>query len=284
MEPVEKTIPVGGLDIHYLEWGEPGGVPLVLIHGFLDLAWSWLPFMRSLREKLWILAPDCRGHGDSGWVQGGYYHFPDYVADLAGFVEGLHLEKVFLLGHSMGGNVAALYAGTFPARVERLVIVESLDYEELPPAEMPAHMEAWINSRRHRLRKPPRQFASVEEAASRLREVHPNLSPEFALLLAEKGTRPLPSGEKAWKFDPLHQTTSPHPYTLKQAQAFWRRISCPVLLISASDSHMGLNYNQPAYDVFRRKTQVSIPGSTHMVHREKPEELAGIVRPFLTQR
>lgn len=284
MEPSEKYVLVGGIDIHYLEWGESRGIPLVLIHGFLDLAWSWLPFMSSMGEKCWIIAPDCRGHGDSGWVRAGYYHFPDYVADLAGLVGTLQVEKIFLLGHSMGGNVAALFAGTFPARVERLVIVESLDYDKIPPSEMPARMEASIHSRRRRLLSPSKKFTSVEEAAGRLREVHPSLTPEFARFLAEKGTRPLPDGQRAWKFDPLHQTTSPHPYTLKQAQAFWRRIACPVLMINASDSHMGLNYSQPIYDVFRRKTRETIRDSGHMVHREKPDELAGIVRSFLTQR
>ena len=75
---------VRGLEIHYLEWGPPDGEPLLLIHGFLDHARSWEPFVAALEEKLTaprrIIAPDCRGHGDSGWVgDGGYYHFYNAV-------------------------------------------------------------------------------------------------------------------------------------------------------------------------------------------------------------
>jgi pimeloyl-ACP methyl ester carboxylesterase len=90
----EKTTDAAGLTIHYLEWGEPAGEPLILVHGFLDHAHSWHPFAASLQVNskypLWIVAPDCRGHGDSGWVgAGGYYHFPDYVFDLHCLVQSL---------------------------------------------------------------------------------------------------------------------------------------------------------------------------------------------------
>ena len=86
-EPREKFVYSLGLPIHYLEWGEPDGEPIVLIHGYLDLAHSWRALVAALEKKLsrarWIIAPDCRGHGDSGWVgAGGYYYFPDYVLDL----------------------------------------------------------------------------------------------------------------------------------------------------------------------------------------------------------
>src|SRR5437879_6861024 len=85
-DPRSDYIDVRGLKIHYLEWGERNGEPLVLVHGWRDHARSWSYFVAALQEKsakpLWIVAPDCRGHGDSDWVgAGGYYHFPDYVQD-----------------------------------------------------------------------------------------------------------------------------------------------------------------------------------------------------------
>ena len=97
-QPRDKFIDVHGLAIQYLEWGEPNGAPLVLVHGFLDQAASWQPFVTSLQNKsnqpLWIVAPDCRGHGDSGWVgAGGYYHFPDYVFDLDCVIRALDVER-----------------------------------------------------------------------------------------------------------------------------------------------------------------------------------------------
>ena len=86
-EARETFVDSQGLSIHCLDGGEPAGEPLVLIIGYLDLANSGRAFVAALKKKHgdipWIIAPDCRGHGDSGWVgAGGYYHFPDYVFDL----------------------------------------------------------------------------------------------------------------------------------------------------------------------------------------------------------
>jgi pimeloyl-ACP methyl ester carboxylesterase len=112
----EKRVDVFGLPIHYLEWGTPDGEPLLLIHGFLDQARSWEPLVSFLQQRtnpsLWIIAPDCRGHGDSGWIgAGGYYHFPDYVLDLDCVIQALRVSQFKLVGHSMGGTISFLYAG-----------------------------------------------------------------------------------------------------------------------------------------------------------------------------
>src|SRR5262245_22883556 len=129
--PRDKTADCRGLTIHYLEWGDPGGAPLLLVHGFLDLAFSWQLFVDALLDRvqapLRIIAPDCRGHGDSSWVgAGGYYHFPDYVFDLDGVLRSAGVEQVKVIGHSMGGTISFLYAGTFPSRVDKLVLVEGI--------------------------------------------------------------------------------------------------------------------------------------------------------------
>ncbi len=86
-EPRHQIVDSQGLAIHYLEWGEPFGTPIVLVHGFLDQAHSWKFFATELekraRQPVRIIAPDCRGHGDSDWVgAGGYYHFPDYLSTI----------------------------------------------------------------------------------------------------------------------------------------------------------------------------------------------------------
>jgi pimeloyl-ACP methyl ester carboxylesterase len=110
IQPREKFLEQQGLRLHYLEWGNPAGEPLVLVHGFLDQAHSWKRFVAALQEQtqepLWVIAPDCRGHGDSDWVgAGGYYHFPDYVRDLDVIVQKLGVRTIKLIGHSMGGTI-----------------------------------------------------------------------------------------------------------------------------------------------------------------------------------
>src|SRR3954452_2394446 len=154
----EKSVDSQGLTIRYLEWGEPLGRPLVLVHGFLDQAHSWAPFVVSLhskwREPLWIVAPDCRGHGNSGWVgAGGYYHFPDYVFDLDCVIRDLAVSKVKLIGHSMGGSISFLYSGTFPNRVTKLVLIEGVGPPGLDFTDAPARMQKWVVELHERGRK-----------------------------------------------------------------------------------------------------------------------------------
>src|SRR5262245_12947783 len=148
--PREQTVDSLGLTLHYLEWGEPRGEPLLLVHGFLDLAYSWQLFVNELlaiaHRPLRIIAPDCRGHGNSGWVGvGGYYHFPDYVRDLQWVLRSAGIERVKLIGHSMGGTISFLYAGAFPDRVERLVLIEGIGPVGMQFSDAPRRMEQWLN-------------------------------------------------------------------------------------------------------------------------------------------
>ncbi|MEK7783216.1 MAG: alpha/beta hydrolase, partial [Candidatus Binatota bacterium] len=149
-QPRDHSIDVRGLKIHYLEWGEPGGEPLILVHGFLDHARSWEPFVASLqrrsRRPLWIIAPDCRGHGDSGWVgAGGYYHFSDYLFDLDSLIHALGASSLSLMGHSMGGTISFLYSGTFPKRIMKLILAEGIGPLGMAFSDAPKRMEKWIS-------------------------------------------------------------------------------------------------------------------------------------------
>ena len=193
-EARDKFVDSQGLPIHYLEWGEPAGEPLVLVHGYLDLAHSWKPFVASLQERLgksaWIIAPDCRGHGDSGWIgAGGYYHFPDYVFDLECVIRALGVTQLKLIGHSMGGTISFLYAGTFPKRVSQLVLIEGLGPPGMNFSDAPLRMEKWITEVRERGRRHFRVYTSVEAGANQLRQTNPRLNDAWALELARTGMK-----------------------------------------------------------------------------------------------
>src|ERR1044071_4887923 len=124
--PRHTVVDSQGLLLHCLEWGDCENEPLILVHGYLDLAESWRAFVAALARRkphLWVIAPDCRGHGDSGWIgAGGYYHFPDYVFDLDCVVRARHIQSFTLVGHSMGGTISLLYAGTLPDRLKKLAL------------------------------------------------------------------------------------------------------------------------------------------------------------------
>ncbi len=288
--PSDRYIEARGLKLHYLEWGEKAGVPLILIHGFLDHAHSWEPFVECLRsrcsEPAWIIAPDCRGHGDSGWVgDGGYYHFPDYVFDLDCLVRSLETSSVVLLGHSMGGTISFLYAGAFPERVQKLVLAEGLGPPGMDFSDAPLRVGKWISEVGASWRGKQTEYASLEDAAKRLQRTNPRLRPDLALSLVRWGMRSTGDGKWVWKFDPLHRTTAPQPFYLEQALEFLRRIVCPVLIVQGKESRQRRRADiQQRLAALERQKSVEIENAGHMIHHDNPEELARVVADFLSGR
>jgi pimeloyl-ACP methyl ester carboxylesterase len=285
--PRKKTVDSLGLTIHYLEWGEPGGEPLALVHGFLDLAYSWQLFVDELlamaERPLRIIAPDCRGHGDSGWVgAGGYYHFPDYVSDLESVLRATEVQRVKLIGHSMGGTISFLYAGTFPSRVERLVLIEGIGPVGMQFADAPRRMEQWIAEVKQRGRNHFRRYSSIEAGASQLCQTNPRLNADFARELARAAMRPHDNGKWIWKFDPLHRTAAPQPFYTEQALEFLRRIDCPVLIVNGKESHQTKRADKAQrHAALADRHEVVIDAAGHMVHQDNPRQLAQVVRQFL---
>jgi pimeloyl-ACP methyl ester carboxylesterase len=287
-EPRDKFIDALGLAIHYLEWGEASGEPLILVHGFLDQAASWNPFVNFLQARLgtapWIIAPDCRGHGDSGWVgAGGYYHFPDYLFDLNCLIRTLGTERLKLVGHSMGGSISFLYSGTFPQKVQKLVLIEGIGAAGMNFSDAPLRMEKWISELHDRGRNHFREYNSVEAGARQLQQTNPRLNSQTALHLARSGMKQNAKGKSIWKFDPLHRTTSPQPFYSAQAIEFLRRIECPVLVVDGRHSrHAQHPDRQQRLAVIREKHFAVIDNAGHMVHQDNPEGLAQVVAEFLS--
>jgi pimeloyl-ACP methyl ester carboxylesterase len=286
-EPSHKFVDVQGLAIHCLEWGRPTGEPLILVHGFLDQAGSWRNFVRFLQDKLgqplWIVAPDCRGHGDSGWVgAGGYYHFPDYVLDLDCVIRSLGARQFKLIGHSMGGTISLLYSGTFPERVQKLVLIEGIGPAGMNFSDAPARMEKWISEVHERGRKHFREYKSAGAGAKQLQQTNPHLRGELAMELALSGMKQNENGKWVWKFDPLHRTPSPQPFYSAQAIEFLRRIECPVLIVDGRQTHHSPRpESRQRLEVVRNKRFAEIDNAGHMVHQENPERLAELVADFL---
>ena len=286
-KPRHKTVDSRGLAIHYLEWGEPAGEPIVLVHGFLDQAHSWKFFVAELIAQtlrpLWIIAPDCRGHGDSGWVgDGGYYHFPDYVFDLDCVIRSVGATRFHLVGHSMGGTISFLYAGAFPERLANLVLIEGVGPLGMEFADAPLRMAGWIGELHDRGRNHFREYTSIEAGANQLQQTNPRLRKEFAIDLARAGMRQNDKGKWIWKFDPLHRTAAPQPFYTAQALEFFRRIECPVLIVDGHESRQNRRTDkQERYDAIRHHRVARIARAGHMVHQDNPEELAKTVANFL---
>lgn len=225
-----------------------------------------------------MIAPDLRGHGDSDWIgPGGYYHFLDYVADLDEVIARFARRRVVLVGHSMGGSVASYWAGTRPDRLAALALLEGLGPPDQSEIEVGPRTAHWIDAWRS-ARGKVRAMASLAEAAARLRRHDPLLSEALALRLAEAGTREVPGGV-AWKHDPLHLTIGPYPFRRDHAAGYWRRISCPVLVVDGAQSLTNLPDAERAARraCLANHRHVTLAGAGHMMQRHQPEALAHLL-------
>jgi pimeloyl-ACP methyl ester carboxylesterase len=270
-----------GLTYHALEWGA-GEHTVLLLHGFLDLAWGWEEVAALLGERYRVIAPDLRGHGDSDWVgAGGYYHFPDYVADVDDLVRRLGDGRLSVVGHSMGGSIASYWAGARPDRAHRIALLEGLGPPEVS-GDPAARVGQWIDAWRAARTKVPRRMASVDEAAERLRRHDELLDGPRARRLAEHGTRPDGDGV-VWKHDPLHLTMGPYPFRRDYAEAFWRRIAAPVLAVDASRSRLRHASDEAAQrlSIFRDVRTATVDDAGHMMQRHQPAALAALLTDFL---
>src|SRR5262245_10373598 len=156
-----------GLRLHYADWGNADALPLILIHGGRDHCRSWDRIARALQPHFHVLAPDLRGHGDSDWTKGGSYALPEYVYDLSRLVRQIAARQTAIVGHSVGGVVGLIYAGTFPEQVSALVVLDGVTV--LPNAKKaPAHerIARWVGQLDKLQDREPRRYRTIEDAAA----------------------------------------------------------------------------------------------------------------------
>lgn len=286
-EPASRRLRLDtGIELALLEWGpKSADHTVVLVHGFLDMAWGWAPTVdASLGEKFHVVAADMRGHGDSDRVgAGGYYYFMDYVADLASLCAQVRRDRLSVVGHSMGGSVASYYVGTYPDRVHRLAILEGLGPPEdsTPP---PERMATWIAASARTRREAPQTYRTTSDAAERLQKYDPLLESELALFFAERATRELPDGGRQFKHDPLHLTRGPYPYRLDVAESFWSAVKCPVLYVDGEQSSFRAfgDELERRLSFFKQLRRHTLSDAGHMMQRHRPKELARVLTDFLS--
>lgn len=276
--PRDLTFRSLGLELRCAAWGDPAAPAVVLLHGFQDHGRSWDRVARILAARYHVLCPDQRGFGQSGWVgAGGSYHFYDYFMDLDALLGAAGLARAHLVGHSMGANVAAGFAGAFPERVGRVALIEGLGMPDNAPEDAPLRIRRWIAGTRKHEERQGRPLASLQEAAARLRQGNSALSEEAALGLAAHGTRPHPSGGLAWSFDPLHRAPSAKPFYLSEWRAFWRRVPGPVLVVAGGRSPFRLPDVDARLAELDRPVVEVLPDAGHNVHHDAADALAALL-------
>lgn len=280
----ERFVEANRLSHHVLEWGDANAAQsIVMCHGFLDLGWGFSRIAEPLAQAGYrVIAFDFRGHGESEWIgRGGYYHFVDYVLDVHALLPQLVSAPVHLLGHSMGGTVATLYAGSHPERIRSLTLLEGYGPPtfDSPPVE---RMLGWIADVERVWGDEPTKLADLATAIDRLRKRNPSLPDAFLAGLAERATKPHPSGEGLmWRFDPLHRSRSPLGFDRERFKAFAARIDAPTLLIQGAQG-MRTGDDDTRMASYPKARSVQIEQAGHMLQWTHPARVAELMLTFLS--
>jgi pimeloyl-ACP methyl ester carboxylesterase len=274
------------LRLHFVDWGNAGKPPLLLVHGGRDHCRNWDWVAAALRDDWHVIAPDLRGHGDSQWSPDGSYTMAGYVYDLAQLVHQQRLAPVTIVGHSLGGNIALRYAGVYPDAVAKLVAVEGVG----PPAAWLAEraaktiverMDAWIREQRGLAGRLPRRYASIEDALHRMQEENPRLTAEQARHLTIHGANQNEDGTYSWKFDNYVRSWPPYDMRGRDIELLWSRIACPTLLLYGKESRSGNPVEDGRAKPFRHAMVAGLAGAGHWLHHDRLDEFLRLIRAFL---
>lgn len=284
-----EFIQVRGLRYHVRHWGNEDAPLIVMLHGWMDVSASFQFVVDHLQQDWHVIAPDLRGFGLTDAPGTDTYWFPDYLGDLDAILQHYVPQcPVNLLGHSMGANVAGLYAGTRPERVRRLVNLEGFGLPATRAEQAPGRYRQWLDE----LRRPPslRTYASQAEVAARLQKTNPRLSDERAAFLSGCWAKQDTEGRWVILGDPAHKQTSPLLFHVEEVMACWQQIAAPVLWMQAEDTdvwHWMGPKEQAQAEIDRRLTHIPqlqkemIANAGHMLHHDQPELLASLIEAFL---
>lgn len=265
------TLQVRGLRLHYAAWGSRGSPPLLLLHGGAANThwWDWVA--PDLASTFRVFALDFPGHGMSEWPRPPRYRMQDFVRAVTGLAEMLGVKHLDLVGHSMGGKVGMLVAAQYPDRLRRLVVVDATpDVSADGLAEM-----RQIGTR------PLRLFPSRQAAARAFRLIPRETVAPPSRLRALAGCCTRHRGRGRWSIGPDREF-----FSRVVPQVAWpvlHRIQCPTLILRAERSSI---LSRRTAEQMRRAiphaTLLEVPGTCHHLIVERPAEVAGAIRDFVT--
>lgn len=276
MSPTEFQLP--GSHGVLAGWQQPGtddaAPPILALHGWLDNAGSFLPLLPALAGRR-VVALDLPGHGKSSHRHASHFGaFVDYVEDIARVVEGLSLDRIDLIGHSMGGALAVMYAAAFPETVRRLVLLEALGPLATPAGDTPKAIRRGIEARLGFAER-RRPYDTLEHLI-RLRRDAGGLDEASARLIVERGSEHTGAG---WRFASDPRLTLPSPLRMDEAQvrACIEAIRAPTLVVLAEPptSYLDGAAAQARLAAFAEATVIRLPGHHHL-HMENAEAQAAV--------
>jgi pimeloyl-ACP methyl ester carboxylesterase len=265
------------LKLRVREWGSPGSPPVVLLHGLRGFSGTWRNLANALSRDWRLIAIDQRGRGESDWDPAANYYTDAYLSDLETLVGELNIGRFVLVGHSMGGTTAYVYAAKHPDRVEALII------EDIAPGSS-ASGEGAERIKRE-MAALPNDFDDWTAARAYWRRLRPNVSEEALEQRVVESLRETPVGRIGWRYDAAGISSTrlnPDPGRIVDLWPIVESIRVPSLVVRGErsdfcklDAVLEIEIRNRAF------THVTVAGASHYVHDDAPEAFAGLVQGFL---
>lgn len=280
----ERVIALPDRSLAARAWGDPARPPVLALHGWLDNAGSFDALAPLLAEDRYVVALDLRGHGRSSHLpRGAWYHYVDYFDDLAATLDHFGWSHATLLGHSLGGTLASLFAAAYPARVDALLLIEALGPLTIAPADTLAQLRRGLDERAaYAQRRPLRVFPDIADAVA-IRRAASGLSEEAAHALVARGVA-ASGGGYVWSSDPRLTLASPQRYAEAQVLAMLDSVRAPTLLILAEPATSYLTDAMMSPRIARvAGIEVVRVAGNHHVHLEQAEAVFETIARFLSK-
>ncbi len=279
--PRKTFLRVNGIRHCIREWGGPADRPILMLHGHLDSSATFQFLADELAGNYRIVAPDLRGFGETRWAAYGY-SFEDYLADIDAIVEHHFCEPVTVVGHSLGGNLAMMFAGVRNKDVNAVVSLDGFGMSDFDRQLVTTHYRRWLDAKR---RTPcGLSLQNLEDATRRLMRANANLPEDKAHFLASKLSKRI-EGKFAWRFDPAHRGPFPRPYCSSDWLQAIQEITVPVLWIGSDQPYPpSIALNSPTLDDRIRLSRASfhrVAGASHNLHHDAPKQVAAHLVKFL---
>ena len=268
-----------GLRQHYWHFRSPGCATVIMLHGIRSYAKTWMRTAELLRAHFDIVALDLRGRGDSEWSAVANYYADDYVADIAALVDHLQLHQLILLGHSLGGQNALLYAAKHPAQVAALIV------EDIGPGSSSAGAGAVRIVRE--FENTPEQFDSWQEATQFWRSIRPHISDASLRQRVLETLTENADGKIRWSYDfagikKARLDAAAHPSKIPDLWPAVRSLACPTLVLRGENSDylsrdtlIAMANSNPRIEI------AEVPGATHYVHDDNFSDFYQRIDRFL---
>lgn len=250
------------MKLHYRETGE--GKPVVILHGLFGNSDNWQTHGKRLSEYYRVIMVDLRNHGHSGWSDEFSYEL--MAADIKELFDDLNLEDVILLGHSMGGKVAMLFAQKYPELLEKLIVVD-MGIKSYPPHHQ--HILEALTTL---------DLSTIENRSQAEQHLSKYIDSDGVKQFLLKNIYWIEKGKMAWRMNTpvLEKEMDNILSALEPKECFVH-----TLFIRGGLSQYILDEDIPALeDAFPDSELITIPDAGHWVHAEQPEPFIDAVLGF----